>query len=202
LRTADFDLRCYVPFKATTPPRAVALLIYGADDLLPGTVDAAAAAQALAIERHARGRAVVLIGYSTGGLLAWATVGQCARRGILPSGVVLIDTRAPEVMLDLLEPVLHRMLQPDRAHPDLTEERLTAMAAYLRLLRDWRPTTLAVPTLLVSAAEPINGADDAAPKHDNSSIWSTRIDTVIVPGSHLTILEEHVEGRRKRLTPG
>ena len=27
LSTADFDLRCYVPFKATTPPSAVALLI-------------------------------------------------------------------------------------------------------------------------------------------------------------------------------
>ncbi|MGH2885124.1 MAG: hypothetical protein ACRDPA_20870, partial [Solirubrobacteraceae bacterium] len=25
--TADFDLRCYVPFNATTPPPAVALLI-------------------------------------------------------------------------------------------------------------------------------------------------------------------------------
>lgn len=25
--TADFDLRCYVPFNATTPPSAVALLI-------------------------------------------------------------------------------------------------------------------------------------------------------------------------------
>ena len=69
---------------------------YAPGDLLPSTIEAAAATQAVAIERHAAGRAFALVGYSTGGLLAYAAADQCARDGVEPAAVVLVDTYAAE----------------------------------------------------------------------------------------------------------
>ncbi|HYZ01300.1 MAG TPA: SDR family NAD(P)-dependent oxidoreductase, partial [Candidatus Binatia bacterium] len=61
---------------------------FAAGELLPSTIEAAAAAYAVAIERHANGRAVALAGFSTGGLLAYAAAVQCARDGLRPAAVV------------------------------------------------------------------------------------------------------------------
>ena len=62
---------------------AVALPAPGfrSDELLPSTLEAVAGAQAAAIKRYADGRPVALVGYSTGGLLAYAVA-----RPVRPGG--------------------------------------------------------------------------------------------------------------------
>ncbi|MGA6948044.1 MAG: alpha/beta fold hydrolase, partial [Solirubrobacterales bacterium] len=167
---------------------------YAPGDLLPSTIEAAAATQAVAIERHAAGRAFALVGYSTGGLLAYAAAEQCARDGVDPAAVVLVDTYAAEGLDRLKVPVLERMLEADRAHPELTDETVTAMVAYLGMLREWRPSAPVAPTLLVTAAEHLAG-DGAR----NGGIWPHRDATVEVSADHMTILEDQADASARAI---
>jgi acyl carrier protein len=162
---------------------------YAPGDVLPSTIEAAAATQAVAIERHAAGRPFALVGYSTGGLLAYAAADQCARDGVEPAAVVLLDTYTPERMHELTVPVLERMLEAGRAQPDLTDETLTAMVAYLGMLREWRPSGPVAPTLLVAAAERVAGAGGDL----GGATWPHRDEAVSVEADHLTILEDRSE---------
>jgi pimeloyl-ACP methyl ester carboxylesterase len=148
----------------------------------------------VAIERHAAGRAFALVGYSTGGLLAYAAAEQCARDGVEPAAVVLVDTYAGEGMDRLKVAVLERMLEADRAHPELTDETLTAMVAYLGMLREWRPSPPVAPTLLVAAAENLAGAGAR-----NGAIWPHRDATVEVSADHLTILEDQADASARAI---
>jgi 8,8a-deoxyoleandolide synthase len=165
---------------------------YAPGDLLPSTIEAAAATQAVAIERHAARRPFALVGYSTGGLLAYAAADQCARDGVEPAAVVLVDTYTPEQMHELTVPVVERMLEAGRALPDLTDEALTAMVAYLGMLKEWRPSEPVAPTLLVSAAETISGAPTGA-------TWAHRDATVTVSANHLTILEDQADASARAI---
>ena len=67
-----------------------------------------------------------------------------------PAAVVLVDTYAAEAMHELTVPVLERMLEAGRAQPEMTDETLTAMVAYLGMLRGWDPPAPVAPTLLVT----------------------------------------------------
>jgi hypothetical protein len=121
--------------------------------------------------------------------LAYAAAEQCVRDGIEPVAVVLLDTYTADRMHELTVPVLERMLEAGRAQPDLTDETLTAMVAYLGMLREWRPQQPVVPTLLVSAAEHLSGPGGAV----NGATWPHRDATVDVSADHLTILEGEAE---------
>ena len=112
---------------------------FAADELLPATFDAAIAAAAAAIRTYAAGRRVALVGYSTGGLLAYATASRCANEGVEPSAVALIDSYAADTMWKVTDPVFDRMMRTDRAHPSISDWSLTAMGAYLRMLQSGRP---------------------------------------------------------------
>ncbi len=161
---------------------------YAQGDLLPSSIEAAAATQAVAVERHAAGRPFVLVGYSTGGLLAYAVADQCARDGVGPAAVVLVDSYPADAMHRLTVPVLERMLEAGRAQPELTDETLTAMVAYLGMLREWHPPAPAAPTLLVTAAQHLTGVNGT-----NGASWPHRDATIEVAADHLTILEEHAD---------
>jgi 8,8a-deoxyoleandolide synthase len=163
---------------------------YAVGELLPSTVEAVAATQAVAIERHAEGRSFALIGYSLGGLLAHAAAAQCARDGVIPASVVLIDTQRTDRMSDLLAPLLERMLETERAHPGLTDDALTAMVAYFRLLQDWRPAEPVAPTLLVAADDATSGAAGA---NGGSAISPPHDARIAVAADHLTILEDRAD---------
>jgi hypothetical protein len=96
------------------------------------------------------------------------------------AAVVLLDTYTPDTSTDLFAAVVDRMLQSGRAHPAITDDALTAMAAYLRLLMDWRPAATVAPTLLVAAADEAGGGEP----------WPHYDATITVAADHLTILED------------
>jgi thioesterase domain-containing protein len=73
----------------------------------------------------------------------------------------------------------------DTAVDDLT---LLSLGAYTRMFRGWQPEPTEVPTLLVRATQPL----PHMPEHWPSwSSWPGLHDTVDVPGSHLSVLDEH-----------
>jgi thioesterase domain-containing protein len=163
---------------------------FAAGELLPSMFDAAVAAQATAILRHADGRDFALVGFSTGGLLAYAVASECAREGRPPRAVVLIDSYTAETMARITEPVFERMLAADGLGPAITEDTLMAMGTYLGQLAGWTPGARVAPTLLVKAAEPLPGVVAAG---DWQATWPARDRAVEVPGTHLTVLEDHAE---------
>ncbi|HWH94448.1 MAG TPA: SDR family NAD(P)-dependent oxidoreductase [Baekduia sp.] len=161
---------------------------FAADELLPSMLDAVAGAQAAAIKRHADGRPVALVGFSTGGLLAYAVAAECAREGIAPAAVVMIDSYTMDTMWPIAHPVFDRMLEGDGEHPGVDDHRLMAMGAYLGLLSAWTPEAPAAPTLLLKAADPVPGVIRVEDWRASWPLWHTAVD---VPGTHLTILEDH-----------
>ncbi|MGH2915024.1 MAG: type I polyketide synthase [Solirubrobacteraceae bacterium] len=163
---------------------------FGADELLPSTLDAVVGAQVAAVGAHAGGRQIALLGYSTGGLLAYAVAAGCVRAGIAPAAVVLIDSYTMDTMWSIADPVFHRMLDGDGSRPAVDDATLTAMGAYLGLLSRWSPGPPPAPTLLVKAADPVPGVDRNG---DWTATWSLRHATSARPGTHLTLLEDHAE---------
>jgi thioesterase domain-containing protein/acyl carrier protein len=163
---------------------------FAADELLPSTLDAVAGAQAVAIKRYAEGRRVALVGFSTGGLLAYAVATECARDGFAPTAIVLIDSYTMDTMWKITDPVFDRMLAGEASAPAVNDETLTAMGAYLGMLSRWTPDEPVAPTLLVKAGDPIPGV---ARNGGWTATWTLRHTAVEIPGTHLTILEDHAD---------
>ena len=163
---------------------------FAANEMLPSILAAAAGAQAAAIKTYADGRRVALVGFSTGGLMAYAVAQECAREGIAPTSVVLIDSYTMDTMWGIADPVFERMLAGEGSESMVSDETLTAMGAYLGLLSRWTPDEPVAPTLLVKAGDPLPGV----PRHgDWTASWSLRHAAVEVPGTHLTIIEDHAD---------
>jgi NAD(P)-dependent dehydrogenase (short-subunit alcohol dehydrogenase family) len=161
-----------------------------ADELLPSMLDAAAGAQAAAIAQHAAGRRVALVGFSSGGLLAYAVADTLAQAGVTPAAVVLIDSYTMETMWPIVDPIVERMLNGEGAHPAVDDHTLTAMGAYHGVLATFKPRQPVAPTLLVKAADPVPGVVRLS---DWTASWSLRHAAIDVPGTHLSLLEDDAE---------
>ncbi|WP_344942694.1 type I polyketide synthase [Sphaerisporangium flaviroseum] len=155
---------------------------------LPASLEALVEATVEAVRGHAEGEPFVLLGYSSGGILARFAAARLEELGVRPDGLVLVDSYPiDEDFLERTAPgVLSAMAERAEGVMPLDDDRLTAMGAYLRLLIGREPKPVTAPTLLVAAAEPIAGAaglDRAGTPAD---------DRVEVPGDHFSVIEEHV----------
>ncbi|HEV3321775.1 MAG TPA: SDR family NAD(P)-dependent oxidoreductase [Solirubrobacteraceae bacterium] len=166
---------------------------FGAGELLPATIGAAIEAHAQSVLRVAAGAPFVLAGHSTGGSLAHALASHLERAGVCPAGVVLIDTylAGHESFLGVLWEAMGGMFERDGAVVPISDNRLTAMGAYARLLTEWQPAETAAPTLLLRAAEPLVDSTSGEEWRTTWSLCDTAID---VPGNHFTMMEDRVEG--------
>ncbi len=162
------------------------------DEQLPATLAAAIETQANAVQRSSPDAPAVLVGYSAGGLLAYAVARQLERMGSAPAAVVLIDTYplGNESLTELLQLLMARMVQNKEMTATVSDARLTAMGAYMRLLEGWEPTHVDVPTLLLQAAEPMPGM---SVDREWRSSWAFPHDTVEVPSNHFALVEENAQ---------
>ena len=135
----------------------------------------------------------VLLGHSSGGLVAHAVARHLEDIGRAPAGLVLLDTFTPPKRgltgfdwSALLDVALERNSR------DVDDDAwLTAMAHYFQF--DWQEIgESAVPTLQVWATEPIPGATELT-THRPTWVFSRRATAVEVPGDHFSMLGEHVE---------
>ncbi|RSN69747.1 SDR family NAD(P)-dependent oxidoreductase [Actinomadura sp. WAC 06369] len=141
----------------------------------------------------------VLVGYSSGGLIAQVLAERLAARGRGPAGMVLLDSFAPqmagvpdEIIGGLPAAVLINNSDGIDAGGIGGDDWLTALAHYYDY--DWRshlPYIDGLPTLMIRhAGEPGTpvGQDGAV---DAPWGFSGEITTVMVPGDHFTMIGSH-----------
>ncbi|MFC9927899.1 type I polyketide synthase [Streptomyces sp. NPDC127190] len=167
---------------------ALALPGYLDGEPLPADRPAALEAVTRQVRQAAGERPVVLVGYSSGGLLADGVAARLAAEGRPAAALVLIDTFlfGPELTVTgtaLFEQMFARLAEGG----GVTDARLTAMGGYLPLLTDWRPADSTTPLLVARTTEPLAGFD--RPPAD----WPRPHDEVELTGDHFTVLEEHAE---------
>lgn len=137
------------------------------------------------VARAAAGDSFVLVGYSSGGLLARAVAERLERDGAGPSGVVLLDTyeHEPAEAEQAFAVAIGEMIKRDHEYVAIDDAHLVAMGAYIRMFREWTPTPIAAPSVVLRASEPLFD-DDGGRLADA---------VVEVAGDHFSILEEHAE---------
>ncbi|WUO00431.1 SDR family NAD(P)-dependent oxidoreductase [Streptomyces sp. NBC_00299] len=160
------------------------------EERLPATLAALAEAAAEAVRGNADGMPFVLVGYSSGGIVAHETVRLLEASGLFPEALVLLDTYAPDdaalraATPRLLAGMTHRLgeLGP------VDDSALVAMGGYLRLLEEWRAAPVKTSTLLVRPVEPLPGRSTAEVLEPS---WQPEHDVVEVAGDHFSMVEEH-----------
>ncbi|GHB78527.1 polyketide synthase [Streptomyces viridiviolaceus] len=169
---------------------------------LPKSVDAVAAVLAESVLAASDGEPFVLLGFSSGGLLAHATARRLEEaRGRRPEAVVLLDTYDPDESAKraLFDRIAFALPEKEDTLGRFDNTTMSAMGRYVDLFPEFALSErIETPVLFVRpeasfldelSTEP---GDDAL-SHD----WQAGLDyahtTLVVPGSHFTIVEADVE---------
>ncbi|MEW1723524.1 type I polyketide synthase [Streptomyces sp. NPDC093109] len=136
----------------------------------------------------------VLLGSSSGGVLAHATGEWMSRRGVAPAGVVVIDgypMTSPHINR-VQDQLLKGMFEREERFVSLDGTRLTAMGWYCGMYEFWEPRAVDTPTLLLRATVPLEGMTDDPASEEWRAVWpATKV--LDVPGDHFTVMEDHLE---------
>jgi malonyl CoA-acyl carrier protein transacylase/NADP-dependent 3-hydroxy acid dehydrogenase YdfG len=159
------------------------------------SVDVLAEALGDAAARSADGRPFVLLGVSSGGLLAHAVATRLEADGYRPEGVVLLDTILPGPESRSLAVALNHELVRRAEHTRFSDSGITAAGHYFQMFYDWQPGPLAAPTLQLRPTEGLPGTPEA-PLTDQewrSARWPVEHTATDVPGNHFTMAVDHAD---------
>ncbi|MDT0309258.1 type I polyketide synthase [Streptomyces sp. DSM 44917] len=186
-------LRLAVPFRGRHEVAALTVPGFGDGEPLPATKGALLALYAAAVRAWTGDDApVVLLGASSGGILAHDVAAELERAGAPARGLVLLDTLMDSDLagtVGLTQTLLGGMLTRESVSAPLDDTRLTAMGWYAVLYDGWRPKPLTTPTLHVRAAEPLVPRPPGEPAPEPA--WPGAPAVVEVPGNHFTMHHEH-----------
>ncbi|MFI5638876.1 SDR family NAD(P)-dependent oxidoreductase [Streptomyces goshikiensis] len=159
---------------------------------LPSTAEAVIEAQAEAVLRHADGEPFVLLGHSSGGMLAHAVASRLEGAGVFPEAVVLVDiySHDDDAIMGIQPGLSEGVDERQGSYVPVDDSRLLAMGAYFRLFGGWKPEAVKAPTLLVRAQEQFFDWTRAA-DGDWRSYWDLEHTAVDVAGNHFTMMEQH-----------
>ncbi|WP_461030645.1 alpha/beta fold hydrolase, partial [Streptomyces sparsus] len=169
---------------------------FGTGEPLPATFDAVADLYADAVVRTVGDTPAVLLGSSSGGVLALAAARRLQERGAPPAAVVLLDTympRADSPFLRFSQQMLGGMFDRESMFAHMDTDRLTAMSWYVALIGEWEPGPLSTPVLLVRSSEPPVPAEpgETLRAEEWQTSWERAHTVVDVPGNHFTMMEAH-----------
>ncbi len=153
---------------------------------VPASWDAAADVLTASIRRAVGDATVVLVGYSTGGVLARSVAARLEVAGAAPAGVVLLDTPMPdddEATRRVFTLVMTQVLGRQPGAVPVDDGSWLAMGTYLRLMAEHRPEPVAARTLLVRAGVPLDGSGAAWPA------WQVADAEVEVAADHFALVE-------------
>ncbi|MER6075621.1 type I polyketide synthase, partial [Streptomyces sp. NPDC001817] len=170
---------------------------------LPASVDALTSALAHAVLEAAAGEPFVLLGYSSGGLLAYGTAGRLEQLGTPAAGVVLVDTYVVTqeagggMQAQVFEQMSAALVERDSQYGMFDTAALSAMRAYFDLLPLFSLDAVETPVLFVGAERSFlaDGPGDAVPADDSwqARPWNPGHTYRSVPADHFTIVEEAAE---------
>ncbi|GAA2590703.1 type I polyketide synthase [Streptomyces tubercidicus] len=178
---------------------------FGRGELLPASFDAVVRLQADAVLRCADGGPFVLLGSSSGGILALAVAHCLEKAGTPPAGVALLDTYLPREdspFTRFAGEMLGGMFDRESLFAHMDSDRLTAMSWYIHVVGAWSPDRLACPVLLVRSSEPpvsVEQDGGLAPKEWQAS-WDGADTVTEVPGNHFTMMEDHAGATAQSVT--
>jgi thioesterase domain-containing protein len=181
-------------FDGTRALAALSLPGFAKDEPLPATWRLAVDALAeLAVETASQ-KPFVLIGYSIGGALAHAVAEKLEGEGNAPAGIVLLDTHSLDIEQQpaIFSAVMSRLLTSSYADVVIHDDHLVAMGAYMRLLSEWAPQQLKIPSLLIEASEPLSSGT-------SGGRWRYAQTSVQVAGDHFAIIEAQAEATAKAI---
>ncbi|MEU1470181.1 thioesterase domain-containing protein, partial [Streptomyces sp. NPDC005761] len=171
-----------------------------AGESLPTSSDAAVQALARSVLDTADGKPFVLLGYSSGGTLAYATAGHLEREcGVRPAGVILLDTfkvhdgGSDGVPLDGLA---LGMFDKEAVFGRFDSSRLSAMGRWVELVPRLPLTPVEAPVLFVQCTQSfVPDGDDASPDlvGGRAEPWETAHTLRTVRANHFTLVEDRAE---------
>ncbi|MFJ5099550.1 type I polyketide synthase [Streptomyces sp. NPDC088554] len=166
---------------------------FAPEEPLPAELSAVLEFQTGIVLERLGNRPKVLLGYSSGGLLAYAVAARLEALGAGPDAVVLLDTYryGDEAMTQFDDVLMRGVFEREDLAAPLDGTRLTAMGRYLQLLDGWTPPSVEAPVLLVRASEPLA---EPAPGSgvDWRASWPSAHSVLDVPGNHWSIMEGNV----------
>ncbi|MFI2215081.1 SDR family NAD(P)-dependent oxidoreductase, partial [Streptomyces sp. NPDC020141] len=179
-------------FRGRREVRAMAAPGFLRGEQLPASAEAVVEAQAEAVLRYADGAPFVLLGHSSGGMLAHAVAGRLESAGVFPDAVVMIDiySHDDDAIIGIQPGLSEGMDDRQDSYVPVDDARLLAMGAYFRLFGGWKPAAVKTPTLLVRAGERFFDWSRSS-DGDWRSYWDAEHTAVDVPGNHFTMMEEH-----------
>jgi thioesterase domain-containing protein/acyl carrier protein len=180
------------------PVTALPMPGFGMGESLPDSFDAAVRVLAESVRRAANGEPFVLLGFSSGGLLAHATAAYMERElDSKPVAVILLDTyRVTEDGDDEGGSGIFRqmaMAVPEKAAElgAFNSAQLSAMGRYVELLPKFTLQTVAAPVLFVQAGELFEMGSGDPTAANWQATWESAHTVLTVPGTHFTIAEQN-----------
>ncbi|WP_051773295.1 type I polyketide synthase [Saccharothrix sp. NRRL B-16314] len=174
-------------FEGTRDVFACSLPGFRGTEPSPGSWDAAVEVLAGSIRRAVGDAPFVLVGYSTGGVIAHSLAAAFEAAGVKPEGVVLIDTPMPERGEEtnrVFSAVMTEILGREDEAIAIDDANWLAMGTYMRLLAEHRATPITTRSLLIRAGEPLGEADTA-----DWPAWDVGADQVVLPADHFALIE-------------
>ncbi|MGF7121843.1 alpha/beta fold hydrolase [Rhodococcus sp. BE178] len=172
------------------PRRVSALVLPGqrGGDRIPDSWESAVDALTRAVRLAADGAPIVLVGYSSGGIVARAIVEQLEREGDGPVGVALLDSYplTEEQAHRVFSVVTGQLLEEQKVVID--DPALLSMGLYLRLFPEWKPGEIDASALLIRADRPLDPSLDGL----DPTPWRLPDRILEVPGDHFSIIDQHV----------
>jgi acyl transferase domain-containing protein/NADP-dependent 3-hydroxy acid dehydrogenase YdfG/acyl carrier protein len=173
---------------------AIPLLGFGAEEPLPSTAEAAVAVVAESVLAAAGGEPFVLLGYSSGGSLAYSVAGHLEQAGARPAGVVMLDSfsvRGDGAGLPLDE-LAKGVLAKESSYGRFDSARLSGMGRWFDLVPLLAQDGIDAPVLFVQCAEAFFGGtpeDDgwrATPVHPPHTLRTIAAD-------HFSVIEDKAD---------
>ncbi|MFD5047085.1 thioesterase domain-containing protein, partial [Streptomyces sp. NPDC058382] len=171
-----------------------------AGESLPTSATAAVQALARSVLTAADGKPFVLLGYSSGGTLAYATAGYLEQEcGVRPAGVILLDTFAVHdggsdgVPLDGLA---LGMFDKEAVFGSFDSSRLSAMGRWVELVPQLPLPPVEAPVLFVQCTQSfVPNGDDPSPElvSGRAEPWETAHTLRTVSANHFTLVEDRAE---------
>jgi thioesterase domain-containing protein len=159
---------------------------------LPATPRAAVGVLADCVLRAADGEPFVLLGYSSGGSLAYSVAHHFeTATDIRPAGLVMMDSFKVDTEGVPIEQLANGLYEKESTFGGFDGARLSGMAAWGDVMFGLTFGPIAAPVLFVQSTEPFFPVDDPADRRWQAEPWDPAHAVRTVPANHFTMVEDH-----------